>query len=191
MLQPRLDLMVISGTGSVLDTMSAGAPLIVVANPTLKDNHQEELAEELQNQGYAIWGKLKYEFHPMLSCAVRSAIPSSPSGMSRPMCRVHLISSSNKTPRITEYCLSFQSPKSNQDQVADIVPSNLKYAVEQSEVLQQESGNRWRTKPPRDSPLMAMAISCLTPIKSNSQDREDKLTEGEAAHEEGARARMG
>ena len=41
--------------------MSAGAPLIVVANSTLKDNHQEELAEELQHQGYAIWGKLEYD----------------------------------------------------------------------------------------------------------------------------------
>lgn len=30
----------------------------MVPNPTLKDNHQDELAEEIQNQGYAIWGRL-------------------------------------------------------------------------------------------------------------------------------------
>lgn len=30
----------------------------MVPNPTLKDNHQAELAEEVQTQGYAIWGRL-------------------------------------------------------------------------------------------------------------------------------------
>ncbi|KAH6690503.1 family 28 glycosyltransferase [Plectosphaerella plurivora] len=47
-----------AGTGTILDCLRVSAPLVVVPNPTLKDNHQEELAEEIQNQGYAIWGRL-------------------------------------------------------------------------------------------------------------------------------------
>lgn len=48
----------ISGTGTILDGMRVSVPLIVVPNPTLKDNHQVELAEEIQRQGYGIWGRL-------------------------------------------------------------------------------------------------------------------------------------
>lgn len=47
-----------TGTGTILDCLRVSAPLIVVPNPTLKDNHQAELAEEIQTQGYAIWGRL-------------------------------------------------------------------------------------------------------------------------------------
>ncbi|KAL2759064.1 glycosyltransferase family 1 protein [Sodiomyces alcalophilus JCM 7366] len=47
-----------AGTGTLLDGLRVGPPLIVVPNPTLKDNHQVELAEEVQSQGYAIWGRL-------------------------------------------------------------------------------------------------------------------------------------
>ncbi|ROT35641.1 glycosyltransferase family 28 domain-containing protein [Sodiomyces alkalinus F11] len=56
----RRDGVVIShaGTGTLLDGLRVGTPLIVVPNPTLKDNHQAELAEEVQSQGYAIWGRL-------------------------------------------------------------------------------------------------------------------------------------
>ncbi|KAI8310792.1 hypothetical protein K4K59_007916 [Colletotrichum sp. SAR11_240] len=45
-------------TGTILDGMRVNVPLVVVPNPTLKDNHQVELAEEIQRQGYGIWGRL-------------------------------------------------------------------------------------------------------------------------------------
>ncbi|OJI98479.1 hypothetical protein ASPVEDRAFT_37941 [Aspergillus versicolor CBS 583.65] len=45
-----------AGSGSILAALRFGVPLVVVPNPTLQDNHQEELAEVLQDEGYAIWG---------------------------------------------------------------------------------------------------------------------------------------
>ncbi|KAK3173339.1 hypothetical protein OEA41_006668 [Lepraria neglecta] len=47
-----------SGSGSILDALRIAVPLIVVPNPALLDNHQEELAEELAKQGYVIHGNL-------------------------------------------------------------------------------------------------------------------------------------
>ena len=41
-----------TGSGSILDALRINAPLIVVPNPELLDNHQVELAEELAAQGY-------------------------------------------------------------------------------------------------------------------------------------------
>lgn len=49
-----------AGAGTILDAMRIGVPLIVVPNPELLDNHQEELAEELEKQGYVTYGKLRY-----------------------------------------------------------------------------------------------------------------------------------
>ncbi|KAL2126905.1 hypothetical protein VTI74DRAFT_11639 [Chaetomium olivicolor] len=46
------------GTGTVGEVLAVGAPLIVVANPTLMDNHQLELAESLEEQGQAIHGRI-------------------------------------------------------------------------------------------------------------------------------------
>lgn len=47
------------GSGSILDALRINAPLIVVPNPHLLDNHQVELAEELAKQDYVTYGKLE------------------------------------------------------------------------------------------------------------------------------------
>lgn len=41
--------------------MRLSAPLIVVPNPTLLDNHQVELAEELAKQDYVVHGDVEEE----------------------------------------------------------------------------------------------------------------------------------
>ncbi|KAL2198211.1 glycosyltransferase family 1 protein [Corynascus similis CBS 632.67] len=46
------------GTGTVGEVLGIGAPLIVVANPTLMDNHQLELAESLEEQNVAVHGRI-------------------------------------------------------------------------------------------------------------------------------------
>jgi beta-1,4-N-acetylglucosaminyltransferase len=47
------------GSGTILDAMRLGLPLIVVPNPSLLDNHQEELADELERQGYVTKSDVK------------------------------------------------------------------------------------------------------------------------------------
>lgn len=42
-----------TGAGTILDGMRLGLSLVVVPNSSLLDNHQDELAEELEKQGYA------------------------------------------------------------------------------------------------------------------------------------------
>lgn len=56
------------GSGSILDALRVGVPLIVVPNPSLLDNHQVELAEALQEQGYVVHGRLEYDM--LSSCAM-------------------------------------------------------------------------------------------------------------------------
>jgi len=34
-------------------------PLVVIPNPTLMDNHQAELADEVERQGWAVRGDLR------------------------------------------------------------------------------------------------------------------------------------
>ncbi|RJE23622.1 hypothetical protein PHISCL_04036 [Aspergillus sclerotialis] len=43
-----------AGSGSILEALRLSVPLVVVPNPLLKDNHQAELANELQKQGYVV-----------------------------------------------------------------------------------------------------------------------------------------
>jgi beta-1,4-N-acetylglucosaminyltransferase len=40
--------------------MRLALPLVVVPNVSLLDNHQEELADELQRQGYVVKSHAKY-----------------------------------------------------------------------------------------------------------------------------------
>lgn len=51
-----------TGSGSILDALRVGVPLIVVPNHELLDNHQVELAEALAEQGYVVHGKLEWVF---------------------------------------------------------------------------------------------------------------------------------
>lgn len=51
--------MLTPGSGSILDALRVNASLIVVPNPRLLDNHQEELASAMAQQGYAIHGTLR------------------------------------------------------------------------------------------------------------------------------------
>ena len=48
-----------TGSGSILGALRINAPIIVVPNPHLLDNHQVELAEQLAKQGYVTYGKLE------------------------------------------------------------------------------------------------------------------------------------
>jgi beta-1,4-N-acetylglucosaminyltransferase len=51
--------MCLAGAGTILDAMRIDVPIIVVPNPSLLDNHQAELADELERQGYVTYGDLK------------------------------------------------------------------------------------------------------------------------------------
>jgi beta-1,4-N-acetylglucosaminyltransferase len=48
------------GTGTILEAIRISVPIVVVPNPSLQDNHQEELAQELQGAGYVAACHLEY-----------------------------------------------------------------------------------------------------------------------------------
>ncbi|KAI5803479.1 glycosyltransferase family 28 C-terminal domain-containing protein [Peziza echinospora] len=50
-----------AGSGTILDVLRMGKRLIVVPNPELMDGHQQELARELQSQGYLVEGSAEEE----------------------------------------------------------------------------------------------------------------------------------
>ena len=56
-----------TGSGSILDALRIAAPIVVVPNPDLLDNHQQELAEELEIQGYVVHGHLEYILYTQLA----------------------------------------------------------------------------------------------------------------------------
>jgi len=41
------------GSGTILDVLRKGKPLIIVPNPTLLDNHQEDMAHAMEALGHA------------------------------------------------------------------------------------------------------------------------------------------
>lgn len=55
----RADLVIShAGTGSILGALRAGRPLIVVVNEKLMNNHQEEIAEAMEEDGVLVWCRL-------------------------------------------------------------------------------------------------------------------------------------
>ena len=49
----------IIGSGTILDALRMGLVCIVVPNSSLLDNHQQELADELDRQGYVTKSNVK------------------------------------------------------------------------------------------------------------------------------------
>ncbi|PGH20761.1 hypothetical protein AJ80_03522 [Polytolypa hystricis UAMH7299] len=47
-----------AGTGTILAALRLGVPVMVVPNPELMHNHQEELAQQLSKVGYVVHGRL-------------------------------------------------------------------------------------------------------------------------------------
>ena len=49
-----------AGSGSILEALRYGIPLVVVPNTGLLDNHQEELADAMERSGYLLRGDVEY-----------------------------------------------------------------------------------------------------------------------------------
>ena len=53
----------------------------MVPNPDLLDNHQEELAKELANQGYVVHGRLKLVNNPIMKASADLLLSNLPSAI--------------------------------------------------------------------------------------------------------------
>lgn len=53
-------LILCKGSGSILDALDYDTTIIAVPNPALMGNHQSEIAEEMEKQGFLTQGKLGY-----------------------------------------------------------------------------------------------------------------------------------
>ncbi|EED17714.1 glycosyltransferase family 28, putative [Talaromyces stipitatus ATCC 10500] len=47
-----------AGSGSIMEALRIGVPLVVVPNPALQDNHQEDLTRQIAKNGWAVAGNL-------------------------------------------------------------------------------------------------------------------------------------
>ncbi|CAI2166002.1 18834_t:CDS:2 [Funneliformis geosporum] len=64
-----------AGSGSILESLRFHKPLIVVVNENLMDNHQMELAIELQNKGYLVYSSISDLLEVLNSCTYENLIP--------------------------------------------------------------------------------------------------------------------
>ncbi|CAI7660508.1 unnamed protein product [Penicillium pancosmium] len=68
-----------AGTGTILDALRLALPLIIVPNPDLADNHQEDLAVEMEQMKYAVRADIED-----LITALDTAEAQAPEQLSRP-----------------------------------------------------------------------------------------------------------
>ncbi|KXJ90972.1 hypothetical protein Micbo1qcDRAFT_195801 [Microdochium bolleyi] len=76
-----------AGSGSIMDALRYNAKLIAVPNESLMDNHQAELADEMQTQGFLVSGRIGHLAEAVEYISTHTPKqwpPQDPKGMSRP-----------------------------------------------------------------------------------------------------------